>query len=252
MSQERLIRPTRVLVIGGTGYVGTDIVNSLLRSNGSVTVGSRRPDLHKEKVYLKPVSIVPMDVLSPDSWAVPNERYEAIVYCVGNFPPLGFSNELNRDVALESWQKFEEENSLHFKGLVNVVSSVFKKEHPYLCSGGHIVVISSAMTMYNSQKVFKLPAEVTIAPQVIAKTSQHNYVLWLRRSKSVMSRNICVHLIKPVAVYSSYYQGTDRDLMPERQISSGDIADKVMHCLRCWTPQTVWVPSQMSHLAILG
>lgn len=72
----------RVLVTGGTGFVGTHLVNALARRGHSVAVLSRHPDATRNR-YNRPVESVSGNVLDPASLAPAVLGREAIVHLVG-------------------------------------------------------------------------------------------------------------------------------------------------------------------------
>lgn len=72
----------RVLVTGGTGFVGTHVVNALLRDGHAVRVLARNPADARNR-YNRPVQIVAGDVLDAASLARACSGQEAVVHLVG-------------------------------------------------------------------------------------------------------------------------------------------------------------------------
>jgi NADH dehydrogenase len=72
----------KVLVTGGTGFVGTHLVNSLLRRGHAVAVLSRRPESARNR-YNLPVEAVPGDVLDRASLDRALDGREAVIHLVG-------------------------------------------------------------------------------------------------------------------------------------------------------------------------
>jgi NADH dehydrogenase len=72
----------RVLVTGGTGFVGTYVVNALLREGHSVAVLARRPESARNR-YNRPVETTPGNVLDTASLARACAGREAVVHLVG-------------------------------------------------------------------------------------------------------------------------------------------------------------------------
>jgi len=72
----------RVLVTGGTGFVGTHVVNGLLRRGHSVAVLARRPEKTRNR-YNRPVEPVAGDVLHPASLASAFAGRDAVIHLVG-------------------------------------------------------------------------------------------------------------------------------------------------------------------------
>jgi len=72
----------KVLVTGGTGFVGTHIVNALLRHGHAVAVLAREPARAHNR-YNKPVEIAVGDVLGAGSLARAFAGREAVVHLVG-------------------------------------------------------------------------------------------------------------------------------------------------------------------------
>jgi NADH dehydrogenase len=72
----------KILVTGGTGFVGTHVVNELLRRKHEVAVLARRPESARNR-YNLPVSVVAGDVLDPASVRRAAEGREAVIHLVG-------------------------------------------------------------------------------------------------------------------------------------------------------------------------
>ncbi len=72
----------RVLVTGGTGFVGTHLVNGLLRRGHAVAVLARSPAKTRNR-YNRPVESVGGDVLDPASLAAAAAGREALIHLVG-------------------------------------------------------------------------------------------------------------------------------------------------------------------------
>jgi uncharacterized protein YbjT (DUF2867 family) len=72
----------KVLVTGGTGFVGTHLVNALLRRGQAVAILARDPDSTRNR-YNRPVEAVPGDVLDVASLSAACQGREAVVHLVG-------------------------------------------------------------------------------------------------------------------------------------------------------------------------
>lgn len=72
----------RVLVTGGTGFVGTHVVNRLLQRGHEVAVLARDPAKTRNR-YNRPVETVAGDVLDPASFASAASGREVLVHLVG-------------------------------------------------------------------------------------------------------------------------------------------------------------------------
>ncbi|HEX7254107.1 MAG TPA: NAD(P)H-binding protein, partial [Thermoanaerobaculia bacterium] len=72
----------KVLVTGGTGFVGTHLVNTLLRRGHAVAVLSRHADEGRNR-YNHPVRSIPGDVLDPLSLAAAVSGFDAVIHLVG-------------------------------------------------------------------------------------------------------------------------------------------------------------------------
>lgn len=72
----------KVLVTGGTGFVGTHIANALIRQGHSVAVLARDPDGTRNR-YNRPVEAVRGDVLEPASLSRALAGRDAVVHLVG-------------------------------------------------------------------------------------------------------------------------------------------------------------------------
>jgi uncharacterized protein YbjT (DUF2867 family) len=85
MSEGRRDRTTaamKVLVTGGTGFVGTYVVNRLLQAEHAVAVLARSPEKTRNR-YNRPVEAVAGNVLDPASLVRAAARRDAIVHLVG-------------------------------------------------------------------------------------------------------------------------------------------------------------------------
>ena len=72
----------KVLVTGGTGFVGTHVVNALLREGHAVAVLARRTESARNR-YNRPVEVAAGDVLDSASLARACAGREAVVHLVG-------------------------------------------------------------------------------------------------------------------------------------------------------------------------
>lgn len=72
----------KVLVTGGTGFVGTHLVNRLLHRGHAVAVLARSPEKTRNR-YNRPVEAAEGDVLDPASLATAATGREALVHLVG-------------------------------------------------------------------------------------------------------------------------------------------------------------------------
>jgi NADH dehydrogenase len=72
----------KVLVTGATGFVGTHVVNALLREGHAVAVLARRPESTRNR-YNRPVEVASGDVLDAASLARACAGREAVVHLVG-------------------------------------------------------------------------------------------------------------------------------------------------------------------------
>ncbi|MEX0878448.1 MAG: complex I NDUFA9 subunit family protein [Thermoanaerobaculia bacterium] len=72
----------RVLVTGGTGFVGTHLVNRLLQRDHAVAVLARDPEKTRNR-YNRPVEAIPGDVLDPVSFGRAAAGRDALVHLVG-------------------------------------------------------------------------------------------------------------------------------------------------------------------------
>jgi NADH dehydrogenase len=72
----------KVLVTGGTGFVGTYVINALLREGHAVAVLARRPESTRNR-YNRPVEVAAGDVLDAASLARACAGREAVVHLVG-------------------------------------------------------------------------------------------------------------------------------------------------------------------------
>lgn len=72
----------KILVTGGTGFVGTHLVNALLRRGHDVAVLARRPGASRNR-YNRPVEGVPGDVREPASIERAARGRDAVVHLVG-------------------------------------------------------------------------------------------------------------------------------------------------------------------------
>jgi len=76
--------PTRVLILGGTGFIGRHAAAALHRSGVHVTIGSRRPARHEQRypyAAFRPVRFE--HLLQPDAWASLLIDVDVVVNCVG-------------------------------------------------------------------------------------------------------------------------------------------------------------------------
>jgi len=72
----------RILVTGGTGFVGTHVVNALARRGHGIAVLARHPDRARNR-YNRPVEVCRGDVLDPASLARAVAGRDAVIHLVG-------------------------------------------------------------------------------------------------------------------------------------------------------------------------
>lgn len=82
MVKEGRGEPLKVLVTGGTGFVGTHVVNALLRRGHEVAVLERRPGRVRNR-YNRPVEAVPGDVRDRASLVRAAAGRDAVIHLVG-------------------------------------------------------------------------------------------------------------------------------------------------------------------------
>jgi uncharacterized protein YbjT (DUF2867 family) len=78
----------RILVTGGTGFVGTYVVNRLLHAGHAVAVLARLPEKTQNR-YSRPVETSVGDVLDPASLARASAGRDAVVHLVGIIHEIG-------------------------------------------------------------------------------------------------------------------------------------------------------------------
>src|SRR5439155_5034946 len=74
---------SRILVIGGSGFVGRHLVRQLVEDEHSVIVPTRRRERAKHLILLPTVDVVEADIHDPDTLARLVARCEAVVNLVG-------------------------------------------------------------------------------------------------------------------------------------------------------------------------
>ena len=72
----------KILVTGGTGFVGTHLVNALARRGHDVAVLARNPDSARNR-YNRPVERVRGNVLDGPSLAAALQGRDAVIHLVG-------------------------------------------------------------------------------------------------------------------------------------------------------------------------
>lgn len=74
----------RVLVLGGTGFIGRHAVAALHASGAQVAIGSRHPSRHEAAYPFAVLHLVRFEQLQqPDAWAVLLKGVDVVVNCVG-------------------------------------------------------------------------------------------------------------------------------------------------------------------------
>lgn len=85
-------RARKVLVLGGTGFIGRHAVTALLASDASVTIGTRRP-ARPDPALPAPIRDCPRSevhfehMTHPRAWETLVPEYEVILNCVGILRP---------------------------------------------------------------------------------------------------------------------------------------------------------------------
>jgi uncharacterized protein YbjT (DUF2867 family) len=77
------MRHDRVLVLGGSGFIGRHLVAELVRRGKKVTVPSRRRERAKHLILLPTVEVVETDVFKPGVLHELARRHDAVINLVG-------------------------------------------------------------------------------------------------------------------------------------------------------------------------
>lgn len=84
------MKPARIVVLGGTGFVGSHLVPRLAAQGLSVTVLSRNRERHRELAVLPTVRVVSADVYDPKVLAAHFQDADAVINLVGILNETGF------------------------------------------------------------------------------------------------------------------------------------------------------------------
>jgi uncharacterized protein YbjT (DUF2867 family) len=77
-------RALRVLVLGGTGFIGRHAVAALHAAGAQVAIGSRHPSRHESAYPFAALHLVRFEqLLQPDAWASLLKDVDVVVNCVG-------------------------------------------------------------------------------------------------------------------------------------------------------------------------
>ncbi|MEP6772326.1 MAG: NAD(P)H-binding protein [Polaromonas sp.] len=83
-SQNASARALRVLVLGGTGFIGRHAVAALHASGTQVSIGSRHPERHESNYPFAVLRLARFEqLLHPDAWAPLLKDVDVVVNCVG-------------------------------------------------------------------------------------------------------------------------------------------------------------------------
>ena len=102
----------KILVTGGTGFVGTHLVNALARRSHGVAVLARNPDGARNR-YNRPVERVRGNVLDGPSLAAALQGRDAVIHLVGIIHEQGAQtfDRMHRQAA--AWARFVEWRTAH-------------------------------------------------------------------------------------------------------------------------------------------
>jgi NADH dehydrogenase len=84
------MKPARIVVLGGTGFVGSHLVPRLAAQGVAVTVLSRNREQHRELAVLPTVRVVSADVYDPKVLAAHFRGADAVINLVGILNESGF------------------------------------------------------------------------------------------------------------------------------------------------------------------
>lgn len=84
------MKPTRIVILGGTGFVGSHLVPRLAAQGLHVTVLSRNRERHRELAVLPTVRVVSANVYDPKTLAAQFAGADAVINLVGILNERGF------------------------------------------------------------------------------------------------------------------------------------------------------------------
>ncbi|NKC01578.1 MAG: NAD(P)H-binding protein [Pseudomonadales bacterium] len=85
--QDEYDQKNRVLVLGGTGFIGRHIVAALLAQNVQTTIGTRSPKEQATNARPSQLSIRLQERTNPEDWADEISNFDVIINCVGILRP---------------------------------------------------------------------------------------------------------------------------------------------------------------------
>jgi NADH dehydrogenase len=84
------MKPARIVVLGGTGFVGSHLIPRLASQGLSITVLSRNRERHRELAVLPTVRVVSANVYDPNVLAAHFKGADAVINLVGILNETGF------------------------------------------------------------------------------------------------------------------------------------------------------------------
>lgn len=227
------LKKDRIVVFGGTGSIGSAVCLALLKAGYNIDVISRgnRPGVLFQIVEKKDPHLLENGVVREQVMDVTvggemnltfgwphNGSFKGIVYAVGDCPPGGFDQTVEKPLNEIHFHRFADELNRHVVGLFNA----YQRFHRAIKNNGHIVVIGSAITRLND---VNCPPWLHAGHYATAKAAQQELVNWLRRDPYIKEKKILVHRLAPAAVDTPFHEGCKHQ--PPAKVSVNDVAKRV-------------------------
>lgn len=208
-----------VIIIGGTGEIGTAVCRRFSETGYSIAAVSRHPRTSSACPTIEHELFVAADVADPRSLRAAFDAVckafgtvNAIIYTPGR---IHDSDVPISDYSLQDWG---DTYAVYVTGFFLTV----KEALGCVPSGGHVVAISSAVTRFQSAA---LPA-LHLGPYASAKAALDEFCKWARRD--LHERGILLSRIAPGAVDVRVHRAAPVSKKPPALIPMADLVERIV------------------------
>ena len=224
----------RYLVIGGTGSIGSAIVERLANQQAVISVGSRQALQIEDDLATRfpaaNVQAVQIDLQKSYSESLAKAlatglSFDGVINSVGLCPPQGFAADIAQPLSTLDGARFAEKMNTYVLGLF----TSWQWFAPHIKEGGSFTAITSAITRLTAETA---PPFLNCWHYHAAKAAQDSLVQGCRHDALTRQKNLMVHRIAPAAIETPFHNGTPAEMRPPKMLPISVVVDEVENALQ--------------------